>query len=395
MDKILIVNCGSSSLKFKLFDKDIRNVIASGIVERIGQAKSPIKIKNGKTAKNFEKNIRNHESAVKFLLEQLKALKIIENFNEIKGVGHRVVAGGEEFKQSVIVNSKILQKISLISELAPLHNPANVVGIKVCQKLLPSAVHVAAFDTAFHSSMPAKNFMYSTPYEWYSKYHVRRYGAHGISHQYIAIETAKQLNKSLNQLNMISCHLGAGSSICAIKDGKSYDISMGFTPLTGLQMATRSGDVDVSLVSYIMKKLNVQSIDEMIYILNKNSGFKGVSGISSDMRDVLEAASNGNYRAQLSLDLFNNSIIRYLGQYFAELQRVDAITFTAGIGENSPETRKEVIDQLSFLGITLDSQANNVRGRKVKISGKDSSTAVYVIPTDEERMIAQDLKKLL
>lgn len=395
MDKILIVNCGSSSLKFKLFDEDIRNVIASGIVERIGQAKSPIKIKNGKTAKNFEKNIRNHENAVKFLLEQLKALKIIENFNEIKGVGHRVVAGGEEFKQSVIVNSKILQKISLISELAPLHNPANVVGIKVCQKLLPSAVHVAAFDTAFHSSMPAKNFMYSTPYEWYSKYHVRRYGAHGISHQYIAIETAKQLNKSLNQLNMISCHLGAGSSICAIKDGKSYDISMGFTPLTGLQMATRSGDVDVSLVSYIMKKLNVQSIDEMIYILNKDSGFKGVSGISSDMRDVLEAASNGNYRAQLSLDLFNNSIIRYLGQYFAELQRVDAITFTAGIGENSPETRKEVIDQLSFLGITLDSQANNVRGRKVKISGKDSSTAVYVIPTDEERMIAQDLKKLL
>lgn len=395
MDKILIMNCGSSSLKFKLYDKDVREVIASGIIERIGQTQSPIKIKNGMTEKKTVKNIRNHESAVNLILKQLQLLKVIKDFSEIKGVGHRVVAGGEEFKHSVIIDDKVLQKINLISELAPLHNPANIVGIKVCQKLLPSAVQVAAFDTAFHNSMPAKNFMYSTPYEWYAKYHVRRYGAHGISHQYIAIETAKQLKKPLNQLNMISCHLGAGSSICAIKDGRSYDISMGFTPLTGLQMATRSGDVDVSLVSYMMKKLGVQSIDEMIYILNKDSGFKGISGISSDMRDILEAASNGNYRAQLSLDLFNNSIIRYLGQYFAELQRVDAITFTAGIGENSPETRKEVIDQLSFLGITLDSQANNVRGQTVKISGKDSSTAVYVIPTDEERMIAQDLKRLL
>ena len=395
MDKILVINCGSSSLKFKLFDDLGEKVIAQGLVERISQQKSPIKIKNAGNVSKFIEKIPNHTSALQFVFNQLMDWGIVSSLDEIKAVGHRVVAGGEFFDRSVVITEDVINKIDQLSELAPLHNPANLTGIKICNKLLPHAIGIASFDTAFHHTIPEKNYIYSVPYEWYSKYHVRRYGAHGISHQYIAQQTAKQLGKPLEELSMISCHLGAGSSVCAIKNGKSYDISMGFTPISGVQMATRAGDVDVSLVSYIMKKLNIQSIDEMIYILNKESGFKGVSGISADMRDVEEAAANGNQRAALAISLFENSVIRYIGQYLAELQGVDAITFTAGIGENGIEVRQNILNHFNYMGIKIDPERNAVRGEKRLISCKESTVKAFVIPTDEERMIAADVRHLM
>ena len=395
MNKILVINCGSSSLKFKLFDDRGEAVIAQGLVERISQQESPIKIKYGEQAAKFATAIPNHTTALQFIFDQLTKLGIISNLDEIQAVGHRVVAGGEYFDRSVVVTEDVMNKIDELSELAPLHNPANLTGIKICKKLLPHAMGVAAFDTSFHHTVPERNFMYSVPYEWYSKYHVRRYGAHGISHQYIAMQTAAMINKPLDELTMISCHLGAGSSICAIKNGKSYDISMGFTPLSGVEMATRSGDVDVSLVSYIMKKLHINNIDEMIFILNKKSGFKGVSGVSADMRDVEQAAANGNQRAKLAIELYVSSVIRYIGQYIAELQGIDAITFTAGIGENAIEIRERILKHFNYLGLTVDHERNDVRGEKRLISGDNSSIQAFVIPTDEERMIAMDIRRLL
>ena len=380
MNKILIINCGSSSLKFKLFDDRGEAVIAQGLVERISQQESPIKIKYEEQVAKFTAAIPNHTTALQFIFDQLIKLGIISNLDEIQAVGHRVVAGGEYFDRSVVITEDVMNKIDELSELAPLHNPANLIGIKICKKLLPHAMGVAAFDTSFHHTVPEKNFMYSVPYEWYSKYHVRRYGAHGISHQYIAMQTAAMMNKPLDELTMISCHLGAGSSICAIKNGKSYDISMGFTPLSGVQMATRSGDVDVSLVSYIM---------------NKKSGFKGVSGVSADMRDVEQAAANGNQRAKLAIELYVNSVIRYIGQYIAELKGIDAITFTAGIGENAIEVREQILKHFNYLGLTVDHERNDIRGEKRLISGDNSSIQAFVIPTDEEQMIAMDVRRLL
>lgn len=392
---ILVINCGSSSFKFKLYTVDSLTLRASGQVERIGQTVSPVKIRvAGKPAVRWERAMSNHEAAIHFVLQQLIALHALNNLNEIQAVGHRVVAGGEEFDRSVVVTDAVRQKINALAELAPLHNPANLQGIELCQQLLPQAMAVAAFDTAFHQTLPPEHYMYSVPYEWYSKYHVRRYGAHGISHRYIVQETARQLHREEADLTMISCHLGAGSSVCAVDHGRSVDISMGFTPLTGLQMATRSGDVDASLVAFMAKKLGIKTVDEMTYLLNKQSGFKGLAG-SADMRDVEQEAAQGNARAQLALELYNTSVIRYVGQYITELKGVDAITFTAGIGENSPEVRAAVLSQLGYLGVQLDEAQNKVRGQLAEITTSDSSIRAFVIPTDEERMIAQDVQRLL
>lgn len=392
---ILVINCGSSSFKFKLYTVDSLTLRASGQVERIGQTVSPVKIRvAGKPAVRWERAMSNHEAAIRFVLQQLIALHALNNLNEIQAVGHRVVAGGEEFDRSVVVTDAVRQKINALAELAPLHNPANLQGIELCQQLLPQAMAVAAFDTAFHQTLPPEHYMYSVPYEWYSKYHVRRYGAHGISHRYIVQETARQLHRKEADLTMISCHLGAGSSVCAVDHGRSVDISMGFTPLTGLQMATRSGDVDASLVAFMTKKLGIKTVDEMTYLLNKQSGFKGLAG-SADMRDVEQEAARGDARAQLALELYNTSVIRYVGQYITELKGVDAITFTAGIGENSPEVRAAVLSQLGYLGVQLDEAQNKVRGQLAEITTSDSSIRVFVIPTDEERMIAQDVQRLL
>lgn len=392
---ILVINCGSSSFKFKLYTVDSLTLRASGQVERIGQTVSPVKIRvAGKPAVRWERAMSNHEVAIRFVLQQLIALHALNNLNEIQAVGHRVVAGGEEFDRSVVVTDAVRQKINALAELAPLHNPANLQGIELCQQLLPQAMAVAAFDTAFHQTLPPEHYMYSVPYEWYSKYHVRRYGAHGISHRYIVQETARQLHRKEADLTMISCHLGAGSSVCAVDHGRSVDISMGFTPLTGLQMATRSGDVDASLVAFMTKKLGIKTVDEMTYLLNKQSGFKGLAG-SADMRDVEQEAARGDARAQLALELYNISVIRYVGQYITELKGVDAITFTAGIGENSPEVRAAVLSQLGYLGVQLDEAQNKVRGQLAEITTPNSSIRAFVIPTDEERMIAQDVQRLL
>ena len=395
MKKIIVINSGSSSLKFKLFESPSKNVLASGLIERIGLDDSIITIKYNNKKYREVQAIKDHTAAVDLLLQLLKKLNIVTNLNEISAVGHRVVAGGEYFKKSVPIDSSVIEKIEDIIELAPLHNPANLVGIKVFKKLLPNALSVAAFDTAFHQTLPKENFMYSTPYEWYKNYGVRRYGAHGISHRYVSLRAAKLMGKPVEDLKLVTCHLGAGASITAVKNGKSFDTSMGFTPLTGIQMATRSGDVDVSLVAYMMKKLKVKSVSEILYMLNKESGFLGVSGVSLDMRDVEAAAAKNNKRAELAIKLFYNDIVKYIGQYYMEMEGIDGIVFTAGIGENSPETREAIMNKLSFLGVTINKDENSKRGTEGIVSGKDSSITVMRIPTDEEYMICCDVEALM
>ena len=395
MKKIIVINSGSSSLKFKLFESPSKNVLASGLIERIGLDDSIITIKYNNKKYREVQAIKDYTAAVDLLLQLLKKLNIVTDLNEISAVGHRVVAGGEYFKKSVPIDSSVIEKIEDIIELAPLHNPANLVGIKVFKKLLPNALSVAAFDTAFHQTLPEENFMYSTPYDWYKNYGVRRYGAHGISHRYVSLRAAKLMGKPVEDLKLVTCHLGAGASITAVKNGKSFDTSMGFTPLTGIQMATRSGDVDVSLVAYMMKKLKVKSVSEILYMLNKESGFLGVSGVSLDMRDVEAAAAKNNKRAELAIKLFYNDIVKYIGQYYMEMEGIDGIVFTAGIGENSPETREAIMNKLSFLGVTINRDENSKRGTEGIVSGKDSSITVMRIPTDEEYMICCDVEALM
>lgn len=396
MEKIMIINSGSSSLKFKLFNNETHETLASGIIERIGIHGSKIKVKYGDGQKyELDHEITNHLQGIELLLNVLKELNLIADLSEIKGIGHRVVAGGEYFSQPVVVDNDVIAKIKELAELAPLHNPANLNGIKAFRKYLPNALSVAVFDTAFHQTLPQENYMYSTPYEWYEKYGVRRYGAHGISHEYVARKAAELMGRPFEDLKLITCHLGAGASITAVKHGCSFDTSMGFTPLSGIQMATRAGDVDISLANYIMKKLDVQSMSDMVYLLNERSGFLGVSGVSADMRDVEDAAAAGNKRAELAIKLFYNSILRYVGQYITEMGGVDGIVFTGGIGENSPETSEEIMKRLAYMGVTINEAENKKRGAETIISGPDSTVTVMRIPTDEEYMIAQHVWELL
>lgn len=396
MEKIMIINSGSSSLKFKLFNNETHETLASGIIERIGIHGSKIKVKYGAGQKyELDHEITNHLQGIELLLNVLKELNLIADLSEIKGIGHRVVAGGEYFSQPVIVDNDVIAKIKELAQLAPLHNPANLNGIKAFRKYLPNSLSVAVFDTAFHQTLPQENYMYSTPYEWYEKYGVRRYGAHGISHEYVARKAAELMGRPFEELKLITCHLGAGASITAIKYGRSFDTSMGFTPLSGIQMATRAGDVDISLANYIMKKLDIQSMSDMVYLLNEKSGFLGVSGVSADMRDVEDAAATGNERAKLAIKLFYNSILRYVGQYIAEMGGVDGIVFTGGIGENSPETSEAIMKRLAYMGVTINETENKKRGAQTIISGSDSTVTVMRIPTDEEYMIAQHVWRLL
>lgn len=392
--EILAVNSGSSSFKFKLFIMPEEKVIASGQIERIGQTGSIVTIKHHGGEKYERKdNIKNHKEAVQELMDLLLELRIIKDYSEIDGVGHRVVAGGEYFDHSVIVDDNVIAKIHEIAGMAPLHNPANLVGIEAFKKILPQATSVVVFDTAFHQTIPEENFIYSVPYEWYEKYGVRRYGAHGTSHRYVAGEAAKLLRRPLEDLKLVSCHIGAGASICAIKNGKSFDTSMGFTPLTGVTMATRSGDVDVAMISYMMEKLSIDSMTEMIYMLNKESGLLGISGVSQDSRDILQVA-HANHRAQLSLDILVKDVVKYIGQYTFEMGGLDGIIFTAGVGENSDEIRAAILERLGFLGITIDQEENQKRGVTNIISGPDSKITVMRIQTDEEVMIARDVMDL-
>jgi len=414
MSKTMAVNAGSSSLKFQLLEMPEEKVLMQGIIERIGQESAEITIKygadiepkrligtedghvsltkNGSQKYEHETMIKDHHQAIDFLLQKLTDLGIVEDFSEISGGGHRVVAGGEWFNQSVAVDDDVLSKIDRLADYAPLHNPANAMGIRAFQKLLPDALSVAVFDTSYHQTMPEKNYLYSIPYEYYTRYGARKYGAHGTSHRYVTERAAKILDIPLEKFNAISFHLGAGASVTAIKNGKSYDTSMGFTPLAGLTMATRSGDVDPSLIYYIQEREGLTNA-EMLQVLNTKSGLLGISTISSDMRD-LEGVQETNFHADLALNMFYDRVIRYAGQYFAELGRVDALIFTAGIGENDAVTRAKVLEALAFAGVKVDSAANNVRGKETVITTVDSSVAGLLIPTNEELMIARDVEAL-
>ncbi|MGO3318446.1 MAG: acetate/propionate family kinase [Leuconostoc carnosum] len=417
MAKTMAVNAGSSSLKFQLLDMPAERVIAQGVIERIGMDDAIVTIKYGVPiasenavdhleddehitlskdgkGKKYENvlAIKDHQQAINFMLQKLTDLGIIADFNEITGVGHRVVAGGEWFNHSVVVTDDVLTKIDRLADYAPLHNPANAMGIRAFQKLLPHALSVAVFDTSFHQTMPEENYLYSLPYEYYTRYGARKYGAHGTSHRYVSARAAQLLGKDLKDLKLITLHLGAGASITAVQGGKSIDTSMGFSPLAGLTMATRSGDVDTSLVYYIQEREGLSN-EEMTNILNKKSGLLGISTISSDMRDLLDVQDTHDH-AKLAVNIFVNRVVKYVGQYVAEMGGVDAIVFTAGIGENSIPVRKMIVDKLGYFGITLDEEANNVRGDEVEISTKDSRVKALLIPTNEELMIARDVEAL-
>ncbi|HAT54268.1 MAG TPA: acetate kinase [Lactobacillus sp.] len=392
MAKTIAVNAGSSTLKFQLFDMPSEKVIAKGLVDRIGLAEGSFKIDYG-DGQHFkiEQAFKDHKVAINVLLKELIDLKIIANFDEITGVGHRVVAGGEFFKDSVVIDDDVLAKIDELAEYAPLHNPANATGIRAFREVLPNATAVAVFDTSFHANMPEENYLYSIPYEYYEKYGARRYGAHGTSHRYVSARAADLLGKPLSELKIITLHLGAGASLDAIENGRSIDTSMGFTPLAGITMATRSGDVDPSLVTFLQQKLGITNPEAMIDILNKKSGLLGISGTSGDMRD-LEATDD--HRAQLAINIFVNRIVKYVGSYIAEMGGVDALVFTAGIGENSKEIRAAIIKAFNYAGIKIDDARNDVRGKETVISTDDSTAAVLLIPTDEELMIARDVERL-
>ncbi|MEQ3345845.1 acetate kinase [Peptoniphilus senegalensis] len=395
--KILVINCGSSSLKYQLIDMETEELMAKGLVERIGIEGSRIKHETiGKEKKTIETPMQDHKRALELVMESLtnEEYGTIKSLDEIDAVGHRVVHGGEDFAQSVVIDEKVLKGIEDNVEIAPLHNPPNIMGIKACQRLLPNVKQVAVFDTAFHQTMPAESYIYALPYEYYEKYKIRRFGFHGTSHRYITKRAAEMLGKDLNEVNLITCHLGNGSSICAVKNGKSIDTSMGFTPLEGLAMGTRCGDLDPAILPFIMEKENL-SAEELNTLMNKKSGVLGISGVSSDFRDIEAARDEGNERAKLALDIFEKRVRGYIGSYMTELDHVDAIVFTAGVGENSVEMRESIVNGLKSLGIKIDAERNNVRGEDKLISADDSSIKVLVIPTNEELMIAKDTLELV
>lgn len=394
MSKTIAVNAGSSTLKFKLFDMPSEDVVAEGTIERIGEKMGHAKIKYGDGQKHEEeKPFEDHGAAVNYLLDQLIDLGIVKSYDEITAVGHRVVAGGEFFKDSAVIDDDVIKKIDELSEYAPLHDPAELVGIKAFRKVLPNAFAVAVFDTSFHVNMPKMNALYSVPYEWYEKYGARKYGAHGTSHRYVAGRAAAMLGKPLEDLKLITMHIGAGASITAVKGGKSFDTSMGFSPLAGITMATRSGDVDPSLVAFVQEKLGTTS-QKMIDTLNHKSGLLGISQLSPDMRDILAAADKGNDQAQLALDMYVNRIVRYVGAYIAEMGGADAIVFTAGVGENSVPVRKMVTDKLAYFGIKIDQEKNQCHGVERDLSTPDAKIKTLLIPTNEELMIIRDIERL-
>lgn len=395
MGYTLSVNAGSSSLKFKVFQMPEENVLGSGQVDRIGLNGSNISVKEVSGEKHVaETDIPDHVVAVQLMLDQLIEYGIIENYDQITGVGHRVVAGGEDFSESTIIDESVVEKIEELADFAPLHNPANATAIRAITEVLPDAFQVAVFDTSFHQTMPKKNYLYSLPMEYYNDFSARKYGAHGTSHQFLAQRVAEEMGQPIEDLKIITAHLGNGASITAIDGGKSVDTSMGFTPLAGLTMGTRSGDIDASLLPYLMDKLGLTDINDMIDILNNKSGLLGLSGVSSDMRDVEEAAAEGNEDAQIALDIFHDRVKKYIGQYIAEMNGVDAIVFSGGIGENGKETREEVINEISFFGVEIDKERNDVRGETALISTDDSKIKVYLIPTDEELAMARDVQRL-
>lgn len=390
--KILSVNAGSSSLKFTLIELPERKVLASGLFEKIGIAGSKYTIKYNGEKKVVEIPLSDHSVAVSKLIEELIANGIVSSLEEIEGVGHRMVHGGSEFTSSVLLDDDTLDRISRYNELAPLHNPANIMGVRAFMKVLPNVKNVGVFDTAFHQTMNEREFLYPVPYEWYKEYGVRKYGFHGTSHRFIYKTISEFLKK--DNLKVISCHIGNGGSLCAIDSGKVVDTSMGFTPLAGIMMGTRSGDIDSSLIPFVMSKAG-KTCEEVLNDLNKNSGLLGISGVSSDGRDVEEAANNGDKRAILAQEMYAGKIANYIAMYNNLLNGADVITLTAGVGENSKTMRKMIIDRISSLGVKIDERKNDFRGEFRLISSDDSKIPVYVVPTDEELMIALDTMELI
>ena len=390
--KIMSINAGVSSLKFSLFDMKDFSLLIKGSFERIGIEGGcyTLKFKNDKI--KIEADLPDFLTVVKTLLEKLMELEVIENTNDIAGIGHRIVHGGDKYSKSVVITDEVINDIISFSDYAPLHNPSQMMCIKAFQTVLPNTKMVAVFDTAFHQSLKKDRYLYAVPYEWYEKYHVRKYGAHGTSHRYIALELERLLGKK--NMNIISCHLGNSSSICAIENGVCRDISMGFNPNSGLMMGTRSGDIDVSFIPYVMEKER-KDADEIIDDLNKKSGFIGISGISSDSRDIEKCYLNGDERCKLTLKMYINSIVKYIATYYVLLGHVDALVFTAGIGENSPLIRELVVDELGALDIKIDKQKNKTKGSYSKISTKDSKVDVFILPTEEDLLIAKDTMELI
>lgn len=394
--KILIVNAGSSSLKYQLVNMDTEETLAKGLIERIGIEGSKLTQKVNGEKHVVEAPMNDHVAATKYMIEALTDRQhgVVKSMDEIGAVGHRVVQGGEHFTTSVVIDDEVMKAIEENAPLAPLHNPPNLMGIKACKQIMPNTPMVAVFDTSFHQTMPPEAFLYGVPLDYYRRLRVRRYGFHGTSHRYVSQRAAAMLGKPLEELRLITCHLGNGSSMAAIDHGKSVDTSMGMTPLEGVIMGTRSGNVDPAVLQFIMNSEHL-SVDEMLDILNKKSGFLGISGVSSDMRDVEEAAEQGNKDAQISIDMLYRGIKKYIGAYAAIMGGVDAIVFTAGIGENSKELREAVMTNMEFLGASIDTEKNNVRGKETDISAPGSKVKVLIIPTDEEIVIARDTLELV
>lgn len=397
--KILVINAGSSSLKYQLIDMDNEQVMAKGLCERIGIEGSNLQhtnvAKNEKT--KIEKPMKDHGDAIQMVIDALvdEKIGVIKSMDEIGAVGHRVVHGGEEFAGSCVITEAVMKALEKCTPLAPLHNPPNIIGIKACQKIMPNTPMVGVFDTAFHQTMPEKAYMFGLPYECYEKLHVRKYGFHGTSHRFVTAALAEAMGKDLKDLKIVSCHLGNGSSITAVQGGKSIDTTMGFTPLDGVLMGTRSGSVDPSAVEFVQKKLGLTA-DQMSDYLNKKSGFLGISGISSDNRDIAAAAAKGDKRAQLAGDMLRYEIKKYIGGFAAAMNGLDAIIFTGGIGENAPEVRRDVCADMDFFGIKLDNAKNDeIKGKLCKISAPDSKVEVWVVPTNEELLIARDTLALI
>lgn len=394
--KILVLNCGSSSLKYQLIDMETEEVLASGKYERIGEDEAFITHKVNGQKIEITHPAKNHEEAIDFTLKQLvnPEYKVIDSLDEIEAIGHRLAHGGEKIAESVVIDDHVVDVLKECTDLAPLHNPAGIIGIEACKKVMPKKPMAGVFDTTFHQTIPEERYLYPIPYEYYEKYGIRKYGFHGTSHMYVSRRLAEIENKPIEDLKIISCHLGQGSSVCAIEAGKSVDTSMGLTPLAGVPMVTRSGDIDPSVVTYIMKKEN-KTADEVETLLNKVSGVQGISGLAPDFRVIENESMEGNKRALIAMNNFKYSVAGFIAKYAAAMKGVDAIIFTGGVGENQINIRKGICERLGFMGVDLDENRNNVRSEETLISKDSSKVKVYVIPTNEELMIARETKRLV
>ena len=394
--KILVLNSGSSSLKYQVIDTETGEMLVKGYYERIGQVGAFLTHKVNGEKHHFEHPAKNHEKAIQFVMKRLTSdhYGVFKSLDELDAIGHRVVHGGEQFKDAVLITDEVIQEIKENAMLAPLHNPAAILGIEACQKVVPNKPMVAVFDTAFHQTISKEKYIYPIPYEYYEKYHVRKYGFHGTSHQYVANRVAEILGKDIKELKIVNCHLGQGASICAIKNGESVETSMGLTPLGGIPMGTRSGDLDPSVVTYLMKKEELD-VDDVEEVLNRESGVYGISMVSVDFRDIEAEALAGGKHAKLALDAYHYSIAGYIAKCAVAMGGIDVLTFTAGVGEKSPYSRSEICKQLGIFGVEISGKANLVKGEEAEISSPNSKVKVFVIPTNEELMIAQETAKLV